>query len=113
MTANDVVVDSADNVLILSGDTVQRISPAGTNWVASSVATVPMDFSFGGLAFAVASDGRLVFFVPGYGKLNPQGADQVFQLAPDGTNWLAAMIPGVSGKPQCIAVDGGFLRYGF
>ena len=106
VTANDVVVDSADNVLILSGDTVQRISPAGTNWVASSVATVPMDFSFGGLAFAVASDGRLVFFVPGYGKLNPQGADQVFQLAPDGTNWLAAMIPGVSGKPQCIAVDG-------
>jgi sugar lactone lactonase YvrE len=100
VSADDVNVDKEDNVLILSHSTdftshiIQKIMLSETNWVVSTIATVPR---FDAIAFAAVSDERL-YFVTDFG--------QVVQLILDGSNWVTNTIANVGGHPQDIAVDG-------
>ena len=90
VSASDVAVDSADNVFIVRVNEVRKLSQSGTNWLATTIATVPGILS----AVAATSDGRLAI-VSGSG---------IQMLTPDGTNWMVSHV--ADRQPYHLAVDG-------
>ena len=99
-----VAVDSAGNLYVADSDsnTIRKITPAGTNWVVSTIAGLA---GIEGSANGTGTNAQ--FYYPAGVTMDSAGnlyvADQlndtIRKLTPAGSNWVASTIAGVSGQP--------------
>jgi hypothetical protein len=97
-----VAVDAGGSVYVAENDTVRKITPVGTNWVATTIAGVP-----GSHGSTDGTNTTTRFWGP-YGVAVDNGgnvyvADSgnciIRQLTPVGTNWVATTIAGLAVTP--------------
>lgn len=82
----DIAVDSNTNIYVIeyTGGSVRKVSPVGTNWVVTTVATGFYEPQ--GLAVDAAGN---IYVADTF-------QDTIYQLTPSGTNWISTLIAGKS-----------------
>ncbi|HEX3797459.1 MAG TPA: hypothetical protein VH413_02065 [Verrucomicrobiae bacterium] len=82
-----MAIDANTNIYMVDDDSmVRRISPVGTNWVVTSLASLPNP-SRGHASIALDGSGNLYVSRP--------DAASIIELSPSGTNWVTNTIGGI------------------
>jgi hypothetical protein len=111
-----MAVDGKGNLYVTDEQTVRQVSPAGTNWVVTTIAGQP-----GSSGWADGTNGDVLFNGPAGLAVAPDGnvyvADEgneaIRKLTPDGTNWVVTTIagwPGVSGSQDGVNTNMHFFQ---
>jgi PKD repeat protein len=99
--AGNLYVSDTDNGSGLGGDTIRKMTPAGTNWVVSTIAgTAATSGSADGTnadalfssPLSIAADSANNLYVADYGN------STIRKISPSGTNWVVSTIAGVAGQ---------------
>jgi PKD repeat protein len=99
--AGNLYVSDTDNGSGLGGDTIRKMTPAGTNWVVSTIAGIAAtsgsadgtnDDALFNSPLSIAADSANNLYVADYGN------STIRKISPSGTNWVVSTIAGVAGQ---------------
>jgi hypothetical protein len=99
-----VAVDGAGNMYVadMINNTIRKMTPAGTNWVVTTVAGLPgASGSADGTGSAARFNNPYGVAVDSAGNLYvaDTGNDTIRKVTPEGTNWVVSTLAGSAGTP--------------
>jgi streptogramin lyase len=122
---NGLAVDGRGNVYVADSgnNTIRKLTPAGTNWVSSTIAGLaqlgPYNITVAGSADGTNSDARfngprrVAVDAAGNVYVADSGNSTVRKLTPVGTNWISSTIAGLAGSQGSADGTNSAVRFKF